>query len=551
MRYSFFSSKLSFRGLSAIIGTALLLSTLSFAPPVDAQSSPRVAVISRDVPVPGSDEALVAHLREVGWSVALIDDDRIRDSGKNAISGFDLVVISSSVYPPRIQWRLRSAPEPIIVTEPLLYPAFRMTETGSGNWGLTTSSRKVQITNPRNPLSAGLEGEVFVATNAKPMNYGIVGSGAYVVATAKDSDDQAVIFAYEAGDRMADGEIAAGPRVGFYMTQPHPRFANRDGWALFDAAAKFATPNAPDVSNGDLPDFGTLAPRNGTLLGANVSNENSSSRYEAVLAFQRQIRRELDIVNRFHEFSAALTGSFFWDRQHIEDGRTVMISWRATDNPGSVNGQPDARRASKIVAGQFDRQIEAMATAVRDLEAPVLLRFNWEMDQDPGDPQYIGTPEQFIAAWRYVHDIFEERGATNVEWVWAPRARSFAKDVGPTFYPGSDYVDWIGGSAVPINSFTDAQTIYSDWNRWASNRGKPQLLWLGLRENPDDRNWKSRFITEIRSLASGDWPGLKAFVYYNSNSPLGFDYTIDTSTSALSAFRNLACDPQFTELHGC
>ena len=344
------------------------------------------------------------------------------------------------------------------------------------------------------------------------MNYGDVGSDALVIANAKDSSSQAVIFAYDAGDRLANGQVASGPRVAFYMSQTHPRLANRDAWALFDAAAAWLTSNAPDVP--DDPDDpvtpgGTIAPENGTLLGANVSKENFSTRYDAVRGFENSIRRGLDIVHRYHEFSAGVTSTFFWDRQHIEDGRTLMLSWRATDNPGSVNGQPDPQRARKIVEGRFDTEIRAMATAMRDLEAPILLRFNWEMDQDRGDPQYIGTPAEFIAAWRYVHRIFEQRGATNVEWVWAPRARSFAKGVGQTYYPGFEYVDWVGGSAVPINSFTDAQTIYSDWNEWAVNIGKPQLLWIGLRENPD------------------------------------------TSSGSLSAFRNLACDPQFTPEKKC
>ena len=99
---------------------------------------------------------------------------------------------------------------------------------------------------------------------------------------------------------------------------------------------------------------------------------------------------------------------------------------------------------------------------------------------------------------------------------------------------------------MPIESFTDAETIYSAWNEWAINIGKPQLLWVGLRENPDDGRWKSDFIDELRMLASGPWVGLKAIVYYHSNSPLGLDYFVDTSTNSLRAFRNLACDPHFT-----
>ncbi len=531
-----------------LLAATILLSPVTFPGSAGAQSTPRLALVTRTIPVPDADQAYVQHFSQRGWNVTLVDDDAVRANGQNAISGYDLVVISSTVYPQRIQGRLRDAPEPIIVAEHQLFTAFGL----ATNRGLTDSISKLDIARPNHPLAAGLNGTVSVASKAKPMNFGTAGQDAHVIATAQGSAEKAVIFAYEAGDTLANGQRARGPRVAFYMSQAYPRFTNREGSALLEAAATWAAANAPAQEDGDGNKQTTsIAPAAGTLLGANVSKESFPSRYEAVRGFERQIRRDLDIVNRFHEFSAGVTSNFFWDRRHIEDGRTVMISWRATDNAGSTQGQPDPQRARKIVAGQFDRQIKAMATALRDLKAPVLLRFNWEMDQSVGDPQYIGTPQEFIAAWRYVHRIFENQGASNVEWVWAPRARSFAKGVGQTFYPGYEYVDWIGGSAVPINSFTDAQTIYSAWNQWAASIGKPQFLWIGLRENPNDARWKSQFINEIRNLAGSQWSGLKAVMYYSSKSPRGFDYTTDTSSASLSAFRQLACDPQFTTVNGC
>lgn len=550
MKTSLSRFRFSFRGLNGLLTAAILLSPLPFAAPAGAQSAPRVALVTRSVPVPGADAAYVEHLTKQGWNVTAIDDDEIRDSGRGVISGYDLVVITSTVYSQRIKWRLRKAPEPIIVAKPELFPAFGLSGTNSGDRGYTKSSRKVRIVNPVNPMAAGFSGQVYVATKAKPMNYGKVGPDAYVIATARDSTAQPVIFAYEAGGRLINGEIASGPRVGFYMSQSHPGFANRDGWALFDAAAAWASPNAPE-GNPASDNYDPIAPDNGAIVGADVAKESFASAYDATLAAERKVGRKFDIVNRNHEFSAGLNSAFFWDRKHIEDGRTVMISWRATDNPGSTNGERDPQRASRIVTGEFDEQIEAMATAMRDLDAPVLMMFHWEMDQNPGQPQYIGTPAEFIAAWRYVHGIFEERGATNVEWVWAPRARSFAKNVGQTFYPGSDYVDWVGGLAVPIDTFEDAQTIYSAWNQWAASIGKPQLLWVGLRENPSDASWKRRFINEIETLALTQWTGIKSVVYYSNISPLGYDYTIDTSSASLNAFRNLACNPHFTSVNDC
>ena len=165
----------------------------------------------------------------------------------------------------------------------------------------------------------------------------------------------------------------------------------------------------------------------------------------------------------------------------------------------------------------------------------------------------IGTPEEFIAAWRYAHDIFASEGADNVEWVWSPRAASFNKDIGPLYYPGDAYVDWVGGSAVPVNSYRDPVTIFGAWNEWASSRQhpKPQMLWVGLRENPDDPNWKPNFVNELQSLLSGPWTGVKALTYYGSNSPLGNDYQIDTSSASFQSFVDMACSDHFSTTFSC
>jgi len=497
---------------TTVFSTPLLLESV---PTASAQSAPSVALITRSLPIPAADQEYVNQMSNRGWNVIPIDDDEIRDYGRTAISGYDLVVISSTTYPARVSWKLRSAPEPIIVAEHELFDNFHLTAATNTSKGLTSESSTISIVNSGSPLAAGLSGNVIVSAQAEAMNFGKAGSDANVVATANNAANEAVIFSYDTGDTLASGESAAGPRVGFFMNQAIPRLATNNSWELLDAAGTWAMSVAP------------------------TSTEN-------FVAFEETVGRELEIINRFHEFSAGLESTFFWDRQHIEAGRTVMVSWRATDNAGSTSGQPDPQRAQKIVDGNFDAQINAMAEQLRDLNAPILLRFNWEMDQDLGDPQNIGSPSEFIAAWRYVHGKFQQAGATNVEWVWAPRARSFAKDVGPTFYPGDQYVDWVGGSAVPITSFTSAETIYTDWNAWASNRGKPQLLWVGLRENPDDGSWKAGFIDDLRTLTTGPWSGVKAIVYYHSFSPKGYDYWIDTSSQSLNAFRNLSCHPHYT-----
>ena len=67
-------------------------------------------------------------------------------------------------------------------------------------------------------------------------------------------------------------------------------------------------------------------------------------------------------------------------------------------------------------------------------------------------------------------------------------------------------------------SYTGAQSLYASWNERAISLGKPQLLWIGLRENTGNGDRKADFFDERRRLKAGAWNGVKAIVVYSSNS---------------------------------
>lgn len=279
-----------------------------------------------------------------------------------------------------------------------------------------------------------------------------------------------------------------------------------------------------------------LAPPRGALFGAHANLRNGQSQYESIVAFERSIGRRLDVTNKFHGWSNHVYKD---EAAHLKAGRVPLISWRATDD------RPDPNRADRISAGTYDATIVATADAIKALGGPVLLRWNWEMDQEPGERQYIGGPASFIRAWRHIHTVFQRRGATNAKFVWAPRANSFNKGRGQLFYPGPQYVDWIGGSTVPRHSWRDFSVIYAGFYKWGAAQGKPLLAWAGVREKPGDPGWKQRWIDGAHTTIERDMPALKALVYYHALSPLGYRYWADTSPRALAAFKAMGCDPYF------
>jgi len=290
----------------------------------------------------------------------------------------------------------------------------------------------------------------------------------------------------------------------------------------------------------------SLVPTTGALWGAYVQIPGLQHR-QAVLQREKTLGYKLRIDQRFRAWTGTTLDDEAWT---ISQGRIPMISWAAG---------PDVT-ALQITSGTQDGTIRKMAASVKALKAPVLLRFAYEMDQPPGEPRYIGTPTNFIAAWRRVHGIFASAGVTNVSWVWcgvAERFRSTSTIHSQDFYPGDAYVDWIGA---------DVYNMYPDTPNWAgyyplpgttrpgkmdapaafaASRHKPALV--GETATMEDANVpgrKAAWINDAHSWIKAH-PNVKAVAYFDSISPRGRDFRVTTSASAFSAFKSWGADPYF------
>ena len=89
----------------------------------------------------------------------------------------------------------------------------------------------------------------------------------------------------------------------------------------------------------------------------------------------------------------------------------------------SLRGFQPAYRLSRIIDGDYDQYIKSWAEGIKALGFPIAIRFAHEMNGTwyPWCERTNGNrPGQYVRAWRHVHDIFSEVGATNVTWVWSP-----------------------------------------------------------------------------------------------------------------------------------
>jgi hypothetical protein len=119
----------------------------------------------------------------------------------------------------------------------------------------------------------------------------------------------------------------------------------------------------------------------------------------------------------------------------------------------------DRHGMAAVARGDYDFYIDSWAADVARFQRPLFLRFAHEMNDPyryPWGPQN-NTKEEYIAAWLHVRERFERAGAHNVIWTWSPH---IAYPYWETYYPGSQYVDWVATGALNYGS------VGQQWSKW-------------------------------------------------------------------------------------
>lgn len=236
-------------------------------------------------------------------------------------------------------------------------------------------------------------------------------------------------------------------------------------------------------------------------------------------------------------------------------GSVPVVTWEpwVKDFDASLrpNLPPVAEREyaslAAIARGDYDFYITPWAASAAQYGKPIFLRFAHEMNDPyryPWGPQNGNRPDDFIAAWKHVHLIFQKMNATNVLWVWSPHVSM------PWFeyyYPGDEWVDWIG---TGILNYGDV----APWSRWWTfhqilEKAYPTLQKLNkpimitefgtLGSGGDAASWYDQALHDLHDKYSG----VRAVVFFNqtrdvtlSTEPL--DWSVTQSAAATIRVRH-------------
>ncbi len=281
--------------------------------------------------------------------------------------------------------------------------------------------------------------------------------------------------------------------------------------------------NGANGSNGSaVTPQGTNVPR----FGVFTDDSPYSGNVDNVHALQDRLGRDIEIVNWYQSW-----GGGEWVSQVQQDvikavtdsGRTPLLTWEPWD-PAAGADQP-AYRLRAIADGAHDAYIAAWADALKANGAEIYLRPMHEMNgtwYPWGAKVGDNSPALYKAAWRRMHSIFAERGATNVKWVWCPLNSDVAGSPMEDWYPGTEFVDVLSvdgynwGSRHPdFGGWMTFEQVFADAYKRLSALG-PQPIWIAEVGTAPQGGDKAQWVRDMWATARS-WDRLDAIVWFDQD----------------------------------
>ncbi|WP_406861290.1 glycosyl hydrolase [Streptomyces sp. HUAS MG47] len=323
------------------------------------------------------------------------------------------------------------------------------------------------------------------------------------------------------------------------MSGRHARTALLLSVVLAVVAAALVAVGREDDEDRCAPDE-HLVPRCGAWWGAYVPYDANGSLTAPVYAFEKKLGRRLDLVYTYHDMSGKpLDGELLTpDERELGRDRLLMLAWESTvwKEPHHANWTETQLGWKNIASGKYDETlVDPQARRLKAYGKRVF--FSFDQETDFRIKEGAGTPEEYVAAYRHIHDRFRELGVTNVVWVWTVSGYLGHADAMKRLYPGDAYVDWIGMDQYNYYlchkspnwlDFEQSQRPSYEWLRREISSRKP-LMAAEFATAPDParperhRDWYAKI-----PQAAPELPSLRALVHWNRPVPgPGCDLTVN------------------------
>jgi len=217
-----------------------------------------------------------------------------------------------------------------------------------------------------------------------------------------------------------------------------PAFAN-ESTTTIDTAYKSLDPNTEiyavtQTPGSDYPYYGAKnEPRGGVYYGrTTLGGTLPSGRYGLVnedqMAEESAVSFYYDITQSYSlEYWSYLYGPA------LSDGQRAFLVY--------INFPKEGADCAAFAAGSYDTKLIEAFSYLNTLSNPVFIRIGGEMNVWTT----AATPEQFISAYRHVASV-ARACCPRAALVFSPNFTSSYRVDMDSFYPGDEYVDWVGVS---------------------------------------------------------------------------------------------------------
>lgn len=264
---------------------------------------------------------------------------------------------------------------------------------------------------------------------------------------------------------------------------------------------------------------GLQTPAAGSIyLGAYVAPENGTIKtLESIMG--RPVALDM------HYLSWGALFPHFDEPADLANGRYPVDSWDC--------GMSDAQ----IASGAADMLIQTRAQAIKAFGHTIFLRWFWDMnlpsstefaysgqtrsacyDKATDNPDGTFSAHEFIAAWIHVRQIFAQENVTNVVWVWDFAA---AGSNPAAYYPGSQWVDWVGVDAFD-SSGVSFPAMFGPLYPTLTQFNKPILIG----ETGTTGANQVSYLGGVSSALQSNFAMVKGFMYFDGTS-YGSNWTLN------------------------
>jgi beta-mannanase len=316
-----------------------------------------------------------------------------------------------------------------------------------------------------------------------------------------------------------------------------------------------------------------VIPAHGAYSGAylDFGDEEDDVRLETIEEFEQMVGKH----------QAIIASSSYWGEQSFPTANLNLIwrhsslplvFWSPWDKPYEQDRGPDRFSLDAIIAGKWDGYIDKWGDAAREFGHPMVVVFGNEMNGTwfPWSGSYYGAdswdkehnnwkgPETYRQAYRHVVDRVRARGASNIKWMFHTNNYSYPLDTwnfAPAYYPGSDYVDWLGlsvyGQQYKDEAWANVESLI-DWpyrEMCGLDPHKPIIIaeWA-TGEFPRSGN-KAAWIKEGLDLFRTHYPRIKAAIYWHERWQNPDDsysnLRVNSSVESLNAYREGVANPDW------